>query len=423
MTSGVGTDAPTVEVIGVGVVTPVGCTVNSLWSALCAGRTGATVFHDDRLPTGVRALVSPVVGFDDTMVSAVERRRLDRSHVLAIAAATQALAMAGTLPPPDRRAVVCGVALGPASTYEEQLTRLVGGGLRALSPLTAPLVMPSSVAAQLSLRFGFAGPCVTTSSACASGAAAIAEGVELLRRGAADVVLAGGVDSMVGYGAMCAFLRLDAMSRQVENPEHASRPFDADRDGFVMAEGAGFLVLRRAPACSAERGVGPPSLGVLAGHASTCDAHHLVAPPPDGEGAARCMRLALHDAGISAADVRHINAHGTGTVANDLAEAAAIAAVFGESPPPVTAVKGATGHMMGGSGAVEAIVALESARRGVVPAVAGLHRLDPGIALDVVRCTPRRVRPGPAISNAFGFGGANTTLVLTPPQRHQPAGC
>jgi 3-oxoacyl-[acyl-carrier-protein] synthase II len=269
--------------------------------------------------------------------------------------------------------------------------------------------MPSSAAAHLSLRFGFQGPCLTVSAACASGAAALAEGAELLRRGAADVVLAGGVDSLIGYGAMCCFIRLDAMSRNVGCPGLASRPFDADRDGFVMGEGAGFAVLQRLEDVSPS---GPGPLGLILGHASTADAHHLVAPSPGGEGAVRCMTLALADAGVRPGDIAHVNAHGTSTVLNDRAEAAALRTVFGDSCPPVMAVKGSTGHMVGGSGAVEAIVSLISLRERVVPPVAGLRAVGPDIGLDVVRDAPRPAGPGYALSNSFGFGGANTSLVL-----------
>ena len=289
------------------------------------------------------------------------------------------------------------------------MSGLLGQGLRGVSPLTIPMVMPSSVAAHLSLRFGFAGPCLTVSAACASGAAAIGEGVELLRRGAADVVLAGGVNSLVNYGAMCCFMRLDAMSRNTSCPGLASRPFDTDRDGFVMGEGAGFVVLQRLGDVSAS---GPEPLGRVLGHASSADAHHLVAPSPDGEGAVRCMALALADAGVHPRDLAHVNAHGTSTVLNDRAEAAALTALFAGSCPPVTAVKGSTGHMIAGSGAVEAIVSLISLQHRLVPPVAGLRTIDPELDLDVVQGTPREGPPGYALSNSFGFGGANTALVL-----------
>jgi len=404
-----GRPAP-VAVVGAGVKTPAGNGVGELWRNLCAARPSAEVFEDDRLPPGTAALVCRVSGFDPAAhLTPIEVRRLDRSHALAIGAAADALGQCAALPEPARRAVVCGVGLGAASTYEEQASRLLGQGVRGLSPLTIPMVMPSSVAAHLSLRFGLGGPCLTVSAACASGAAAIGEGVELLRRGAADVVLAGGVDSLVGYGAMCCFMRLDAMSRNVGCPDLASRPFDADRDGFVMGEGAGFVVLQRLEDISAS---GPEPLGLVLGHASSADAHHLVAPSPDGEGAVRCMALALADAGVQPRDLAHVNAHGTSTVLNDRAEAAALAALFDGACPPVTAVKGSTGHMIAGSGAVEAIVSLISLRHRVVPPVAGLRTVDPDFDLDVVQDTPREGPPGYALSNSFGFGGANTALVL-----------
>jgi 3-oxoacyl-[acyl-carrier-protein] synthase II len=397
-------------VVGAGVKTPAGNGVGELWRNLCAARPSAEVFEDDRLPPGTAALVCRVSGFDPAAhLKPIEVRRLDRSHALAIGAAADALGQCAALPEPARRAVVCGVGLGAASTYEEQASRLLGQGVRGLSPLTIPMVMPSSVAAHLSLRFGFEGPCLTVSAACASGAAAIGEGVELLRRGAADLVLAGGVDSLVGYGAMCCFMRLDAMSRNVGCPDLASRPFDADRDGFVMGEGAGFVVLQRLEDIPAP---GPEPLGLVLGHASSADAHHLVAPSPDGAGAVRCMALALADAGVQPGDLAHVNAHGTSTVLNDRAEAAALAALFDGACPPVTAVKGSTGHMIAGSGAVEAIVSLISLRHCVVPPVAGLRTVDPDFDLDVVQGTPREGAPGYALSNSFGFGGANTALVL-----------
>jgi len=399
-----------VAVVGAGVKTPAGNDLGELWGNLCAGRPSAEVFEDDRLPQGAAALVCRASGFAPAAyLTPIEVRRLDRSHALAIGAGADALDQCGELPSPARRAVVCGVGLGAASTYEAQVSRLLEGGVRGVSPLTIPMVMPSSVAAHLSLRFGFEGPCLTVAAACASGAAAIGEGVELLRRGAADVVLAGGVDSLVGYGAMCCFMRLDAMSRNVSCPELASRPFDTDRDGFVMGEGAGFVVLKRPEDAGAS---GPEPLGLVLGHASSADAHHLVAPSPDGAGAVRCMALALADAGVQARDLAHVNAHGTSTVLNDHAEAAALTALFAGSCPPVTAVKGSTGHMIAGSGAVEAIVSLVSLRHRLAPPVAGLRTIDPGFDLDIIQGTPRHVPPGYALSNSFGFGGTNTVLVL-----------
>jgi 3-oxoacyl-[acyl-carrier-protein] synthase II len=353
-------------------------------------------------------LVCRVEGFDPSgYLAPREVRRLDRSQQLAIAAAQDAIDSARVeLPPPERCAVVCGVGLGASGTYEEQLLGLRERGPRAVSPFTVSTVMPSSTTVQLSLRFGFRGPAMTVSSACASGAAAIGEAVELLRRGAADVVLAGGSESPIIFGAMCGFQRMDAFSRNVLEPERASRPFDIDRDGFVIGEGAGFVLL-----CRAADALDP--LGHVLGYGTSSDAYHLVAPPPDGEGALRCMRLALADAGVTPAQLNHVNAHGTSTPLNDVAEAHALLSLLGEADVPVTSNKGTTGHMIAAAGAVEAIMTLWSLRSGLVPPVAGLRTVDPAVKpLDVVRDVPRPVEAGLGLTNSFGFGGANASLVL-----------
>jgi 3-oxoacyl-[acyl-carrier-protein] synthase II len=399
-----------IAVVGAGVKAPGGLDVDELWASLCEARSTAVAYVDERLPADARVLVSRVTGFDpDAYLSPVERRRIDRAHHLAIAAAQDAIDACGEpLPPRERCAVVCGTGFGASAFQEEQYEQLVNVGFRGVSPHAVPTLMPSAMASLLSLRFGFKGPCVTLSAACASGATAIAEGVELLRRGAADLVLAGGGDSLVTRSALSAFLRLDVMSRNVDCPALASRPFDVDRDGFVMGEGAGFVVLQRARDALASRRV----LGLVAGHASTADAHHIVAPHPAGEGALRCMRLALADARVKAAELSHVNAHGTSTVPGDLAEAAAVRVLLGDARLPLTAVKGTTGHLIGGSGAVEAIVTLRSLEARLVPPVAGLRRVDPRIDLDAVSGAPRKIDDGPALSSSFGFGGMNTCLVL-----------
>jgi 3-oxoacyl-[acyl-carrier-protein] synthase II len=406
-----------VAVVGVGVKAPGGTSAGQLWENLCAGRSAAEPYSDERLPPGTALLVSRVSGFDPgPTVSAVERRRLDRALLLAIAAAQDAVDDVGAdgaeWPPPERRAVVCGVGFGAPATWEEQHVRLLDGGLRAMAPLTVTVLMPNAAAALLSLRHGIRGPSLTVSAACASGATAIGQAVGLLRSRTADVVLAGGLDSMVSYAVLCGFLKLGVMSRQVDRPDLASRPFDADRDGFVMGEGAGFLVLQRAGDAVAQ---GRRVLARITGHAATTDAYHLVAPDPDGEGALRCMVAALADARLSPDRVGSVNAHATGTVVGDLAEARAIERLLAGRSVPVTAVKGTTGHLVGASGAVEAVVAALSAARGVVPPVAGLCRPDPAISVDVVTKGARSVGPSPVLSTSFGFGGANASLVIEPP--------
>jgi 3-oxoacyl-[acyl-carrier-protein] synthase II len=235
--------------------------------------------------------------------------------------------------------------------------------------------------------------------------------MELLRHHVADLVLAGGFDSLLSYAALCSFLRLDVLSRRVDDPRSASRPFDADRDGFVMGEGAGFLVLQRTPDAVRQ---GRQVLARLTGHAETSDAHHLVAPHPDGEGALRCMRAALADAGLPPAQVGSVNAHATGTTLGDVAEARALDVLLRGRAVPVTAVKGSTGHLVAGSGAVEAAVAALTTAHGCVPPVAGLKRLDPQVHLDVVSGAPRAIGPAPVLTTSFGFGGANAALVLEP---------
>jgi 3-oxoacyl-[acyl-carrier-protein] synthase II len=400
-----------VAVVGAGVRTPAGLTIDELWASLCSGRSTAQPYADERLPADAKVLVSRVRDVTpDTYLSPVERRRFDRAHQLGICAAQDAMdACRSAVPPVDRCAVVCGVGLGAATFQEEQYARLISLGPGAISPLAIPIMMPSALAALLSLRFGFRGPCLTVSGACASGAMAIGEGVELIRRGAADLVLAGGADSMVSYSALAGFLRLDVMSRQVDWPELASRPFDRDRDGFVMGEGAGFIVLQRSHDAKA---TGKRVYGYIGGHASTADAHNLVAPRATGEGALACMRHALADAGVAENEIKHVNAHGTGTVQGDLSEALALQTLFNKSGPPVTAVKGTTGHLIAGSGAVEAIVTLRSLESGLVPPIAALRHPDSKINIDVVRDSPRTIPSGPALSNSFGFGGINTALVL-----------
>lgn len=403
-----------IAVVGAGVKTPGGSTIDDLWDALCGARSTAEVYTDDRLPRDVRVLVSRVQAFDPSRyLSPVERRRFDRAHQLAIGAAQDAMDQSGPeLPPRERCAVVCGVGLGAAAIQEEQHGRLLAHGLKGISPLAIPTMMPSALTALLSLRFGFTGPCLTVSTACASGASAIAHGVVLLRGGAADLVLAGGADSLLTYSALAGFVRLDVMSRQVECPELASRPFDQNRDGFVMGEGAGFVVLQRAADVSS---TGRPVFGYVLGHASTADAFNLVTPCPDGRSALACMRLALADAGVTIDDLSHVNAHGTSTVPGDSSEGIALSSLSGTTRVPLTAVKGTTGHLIAGSGAVEAIVALRSLQARLVPPVAGLRQIDSRIDLDIVRDVPRPIGLGPALSNSFGFGGMNTALVLGAP--------
>ena len=397
-----------IAVVGAGVVTPAGDTVHELWAGLLAGKPAMAPYRHPELPAAVSIVAAEATGFDPSRhVRPADQWRFDRHHLFAIAAADDALAGSAGRPDPDRCALVCGVGYGAAVSLEQLHRGVLTDGIRGLTPFGIPLNMANSAAAQLALRYGFRGPCLTVSTACASGADAIGTGVELLRRDAADLVLAGGVDAAIAITTVLSFFRMGALTDNTD-PSLASRPFDRDRDGFVLGEGAGFVVLQRL----ADVAAGEPVLGLVAGYGAGCDAHHIVAPRPDGTAARRSAERALADAGIGPADIGHINAHGTSTPAGDLAESKAMAELFGGTPPPVTAVKGITGHMIGGSGAVEAIVALLSLRHGLVPPVAGYRTADPEIDLDVVADQPRPIGSRYALSNSFGFGGHNAVLVL-----------
>jgi 3-oxoacyl-[acyl-carrier-protein] synthase II len=308
-------------------------------------------------------------------------------------------------------AVLAGTGVGGITTLEGQIATRIERGPSRVSPFLVPMMMSNATAGLLSMRHGFTGASLCISTACASGANAIGEARRMIRSGGADVVLAGGTEAAITSTTMAAFARMGALSTRNDDPARASRPFDRDRDGFVMGEGAAFLVLERWEV--AERR-GATILGELAGYGATCDAHHITAPQPDGSGAVACMRQALDDAGLTAEEIGHVNAHGTSTPLNDLAESEALVKVFGPDGPPVTSTKGVTGHLVGAAGAVEAVLGLLSAAAGQVPPTANLDELDPEMHVDVVSGQPRAIAPAAVLSNSFGFGGHNATLVLVP---------
>jgi len=277
-----------------------------------------------------------------------------------------------------------------------------------VSPFLVPMMMANATAGTIAMRHGWKGPNICIATACAAGTHAVGEAVRFIRDGSADVVVAGGAEAAITPVAMAAFARMGALSGRSDDPARASRPFDIDRDGFVMGEGAGFLVLERWDLAEAR---GARIYGEIMGYGRNSDAHHITAPSPDGAGAVACMELALEDAGLGAADIGHVNAHGTSTPLNDAAEAEALVKVFSGSPPPVTSTKGVTGHLIGAAGAVEAVAAILSSRDGLVPPTANHERTDPNVTVDVVAGSPRAAT-GPVLSNSFGFGGHNATLVV-----------
>jgi 3-oxoacyl-[acyl-carrier-protein] synthase II len=307
--------------------------------------------------------------------------------------------------------VIVGTGVGGLITLEEQVALYNEKGSARVSPFLVPMMMANATAGTIAMQFGWKGPNFCVATACAASANAIGEAARLIRDESADIVMTGGSESCMTPTAISAFARMTALSGRNDDPEHASRPFDADRDGFVMGEGAAALVLERWDRAVAR---GAHIYGEVLGYGRNADAYHITAPSPGGEGAAACMQLALEDAGLSPGAIGHVNAHGTSTPMNDAAEAEAIGKVFGGSAPPVTSTKGVTGHLIGAAGATEAIACLLTFANGAIPPTANLERLGEEIALDVVGGAPRSLDPAPALSNSFGFGGHNATLVLAP---------
>ncbi len=386
-----------VAVTGVGAVTPVGIGIDAFWAGLLAPQP----------PTAQRQ----VEGFDPEpyFENAKEARRADRFTQLALGAADEALAYAGSFSvAPDRIGVWIGTGIGGIETLETQIIINHEKGAKRVSPFLVPMMMPNAASATVSMKYGFQGPCENTVTACAAGTHSIGNAARLVQLGVCDVVVTGGAEASLTPTALAGFGNMTALSSS-----GVSRPFDRDRDGFVIAEAAGMLVLEDWDTAVAR---GATIFAEVLGSASTADAHHITAPAPGGSGAIRCMRNALADAGVSSADVRHVNAHGTSTPLNDAAEAAAMAEVFGDHRPIVTSTKGVTGHALGAAGAIEAIAVVLAMRNKLIPPTDGHVNDDPEMApIDLVVGEPRPWEPGVSISNSFGFGGHNGTVVLGAP--------
>jgi 3-oxoacyl-[acyl-carrier-protein] synthase II len=404
---------PRVVVTGMGVKTPAGVDVAGMWATIRAGKgTAGTIERFDPSELPVR-FAGEVRDYDpEPYFGPKEVRRVDRFTQLGFGAAADALSDAGELgADPSRCAVIAATGVGGLETMEENESTFLARGASRVSPFFVPMMMPNAAAGMISIRFGFTGPALCISTACAAGANAIGEGVRMVRDGSAEVVVAGATEAPVTPLTVSAFARMGAMSTRNDDPERASRPFDAARDGFVIAEGAAFCVLETLEHALAR---GATIHGEVLGYGRNADAHHITAPVPGGAGAAACMQLALDDAGLDASGIGHVNAHGTSTPLNDATEAEAIRKVFGDAPPPVTSTKGVTGHMIAGAAAAEAVISLLSLRDGVIPPTANLDQIGDDIGLDVVGGAPRPVERTPVLSNSFGFGGHNATLILGP---------
>jgi 3-oxoacyl-[acyl-carrier-protein] synthase II len=304
--------------------------------------------------------------------------------------------------------VIFATGVGGMGTFEEQVQVYVEKGPRRVSPFMVPMMMPNAGSAAISMRYGLQGPCETITTACAAGTHAIGYAARLIAYGRCDAVVTGGSEAVMSPVGLAGFANMTALSSV-----GISRPFDRDRDGFMMTEGAGALVLEEWDHATAR---GATILGEVLGAASNADAHHITAPSPGGVGAVACMLMAIDDAGLSPGDIAHVNAHGTSTPLNDAAEAEAITKVFGHPGPPVTSIKGVTGHGLGAAGAIEAVAMVLSILHRSIPPTAGFATPDPELpAIDLVHGAARSWEPGPAISNSFGFGGHNGCVVIGPP--------
>ncbi|MGW2646257.1 beta-ketoacyl-[acyl-carrier-protein] synthase family protein [Streptomyces sp. NPDC001393] len=402
------TDSGEVLVTGVGAMTPLGGDAPSTWAGLLSGVSGVSLLDED-WAAGLPVHVAAGLSVDPAaMLPRVEARKLDRGEQLAVLSAREAWQDAGAPQvEPERFAVVVGTGTGGVLTTLGQDDVFEQSGVRRLSPFAVPMLMPNGPAAHVSMDLGAKGGARTPVSACASGAEALALGQDLIRSGRVDVVVAGGVEACLHPFTIAAFAQMKALSTRSGDPASVSRPFDCERSGFVMGEGAGMMVLER-PAFARSRGA--RVYGGLAGSAVTSSAHHITASDADGQVFA--IEQALRDAGLSREDIGVVHAHATSTESGDVAEAEAVRRAVG-THAVVTATKSMTGHMLGASGAVGAMAAVMALKEGIVPATLNLEKIDPQVEIDVVQGANRTGRWTAALANSFGFGGHNVSLVFT----------
>lgn len=404
--------ADDVVVTGIGATTPIGGTAPQTWQAMLDGTIGVKNIDKpwvDKFQLTVN-LHAPLAVDPLEVLPRVEARRLDRSQQAALIAAREAWADAGSPDEIDplRRGTVIGTGIGGAVTLLDQDDLLETAGIRKVSVMTVPMLMPNGPAAAVGLWNTSRGAVHAPVSACAAGAEGIAWAYKLIKEGEIDIALAGGAEGCIHPLPIAGFSQMRAMSTRNDDPLTASRPFDTGRDGFVIGEGAGIMVLERRSHAEAR---GAKIYGTLAGIGMTNDAYHITAPEPEGEGSMRAIRKALKMAGLSPTDIDHVNAHATSTPVGDAAEARTIAKAIG-THPVVTATKSMTGHMLGAAGAVEAIATVLAVQNNIVPGTKNIQNLDPNIEIDVAQTT-REVQLNAAINDSFGFGGHNVVLIFT----------
>lgn len=405
-----------VVITGMGCVSPLGHNVQETWEALLAGKSGAgpiTAFDASAHKTKFAAEVK---GFDaSALFGTRDARKMDRFTQFATAAALEALEQSGLKIEDtnrDRVGILIGSGIGGINSILEQYEIMRERGPERISPFLIPMMISDGAAGNLAIRVGARGPNMSLATACASGTNALGEAAEMIRRGAADAMIAGASEAAINSLAMAGMNSMTALSTRNDDPQKASRPFDKDREGFVMGEGSGVLILESLEHAQAR---GANILCEFSGYGTTDDAHHISAPAENGAGAANSMRLALEDAGLAVTEIQYINAHGTSTPLNDKSETAAIKTVFGEQAYkiPVSSTKSMTGHLLGASGAVEAIFSALAILNGTLPPTINYETPDPVCDLDYVPNQPRNVQVDHAMSNSFGFGGHNATLILS----------
>ncbi len=412
-----GTDRTNVVITGLGAITPLGADVASTWDSLLAGRSGVTKLTEDwasELPARIAAWAAADPA---SLIDRVQARRLDRCEQFALIAAREAWAHAGAPEvEPERLGVVVSSGIGGVASTLAAYDTLREKGWQRLSPFTVPMLMPNGSAGWISIELGARAGAHTTVSACASGAEAIGYGMEMIRSGRADVVLAGGTEAAIMQLNIAAFAAMRALSTRNDEPERASRPFDKGRDGFVLGEGAGMVVLESAEH-AARRGATVHA--VAAGVGYSADAHHIAQPEPDGSGVVLAIRRVIADAGLDPEQVTHVNAHATSTPAGDVVECQAIASALGPAATGVviSATKSMTGHLLGGAGAVESVAAILALRERVAPPTINLEDPDDNagihIATEPTKLHPRGTAPMAVLNNSFGFGGHNVALAFT----------
>src|SRR4051812_24986662 len=405
---------PDVVVTGLGATTPLGGDVASTWDAMLAGRSGVSALTQEWAANLPVRIAAPLKVDPAEVIDRVKLRRLDRSEAIALIAAHQAWADAGLVDSgldPERLAVSFGSGIGGATTLLNQDDILEQSGPRRVSPHTIPMLMPNGPAAWVGLELGAQGGVHSMASACATGAEAISLGLDIIRSGRADVVMAGGTEAVIHPLPIAGFSSMRAMSTRNDEPEKASRPWDKSRDGFVLGEGSGAVVLERADHAAAR---GARVYARLAGAGITSDGYDMVQPHPEGLGGIRAMRRALRDAGLTGADIKHVNAHATSTPVGDMTEIHGVRVAIGEHPV-LTSTKSMSGHLLGAAGALESIAAILAIRDGVVPPTINLDDPDDRLDLDVAAHKPRQLDIPAAMNNSFGFGGHNVALIFTRP--------